>query len=49
MTVHEGEVIGLVGASGSGKSTFLNILADYTKPGQAEQLDFYNFDLRDSF
>lgn len=45
MTVHEGEVIGLVGASGSGKSTLLNIIADYVKPGKAETLNFYNFNL----
>lgn len=49
MTVHEGEVVGLVGASGAGKSTFLNILADYVKPGKAETLRFYNLDLTNPY
>ena len=32
LSIDEGEVVALVGASGSGKTTFLNILAGYDKP-----------------
>ncbi|MFL2640284.1 MAG: ABC transporter ATP-binding protein [Dehalococcoidia bacterium] len=36
LDVMAGEMIGIVGASGSGKSTFLNILAGYDKPSAGE-------------
>ena len=32
LTIDQGEVVAIVGASGSGKTTFLNILAGYDKP-----------------
>ena len=32
LSIDEGEVVAVVGASGSGKTTFLNILAGYDKP-----------------
>jgi ABC-type lipoprotein export system ATPase subunit len=32
LTVQEGELIGIVGASGSGKSTFLNVLGGLDRP-----------------
>lgn len=37
-TLHQGEVLGIVGSNGSGKSTLLKILAEVVKPtsGQAE-------------
>ena len=36
LEVMSGEIIAIVGASGSGKSTFLNILAGYDKPSAGE-------------
>ena len=36
LEVMPGEIIAIVGASGSGKSTFLNILAGYDKPSAGE-------------
>ncbi len=36
LDVMAGEMVGIVGASGSGKSTFLNILAGYDKPSAGE-------------
>lgn len=32
LEVHEGELVGIVGANGSGKTTFLNIVTGYLKP-----------------
>ena len=32
LTVHRGELLGIVGASGSGKSTLMNILGGLARP-----------------
>jgi len=37
--VHEGEVIGIIGANGAGKTTFVNMVTGYLKPTSGE-IDF---------
>jgi len=34
--VHEGEVIGIIGANGAGKTTFVNMVTGYLKPTSGE-------------
>lgn len=36
LTIHKGEILCLVGVSGSGKSTFLNLVAGLEKPSKGE-------------
>ncbi len=38
MTVEEGDFLAIVGRSGSGKTTFLNVLSTLVKPDQGELL-----------
>ena len=34
LVVHEGEIVGLIGPNGSGKTTFFNVITGYFKPDQ---------------
>ena len=33
ITVHEGEIVGVIGSNGAGKTTFINMVTGYLKPG----------------
>lgn len=46
LTINSGEMIGVVGASGSGKSTFLNMLAGFDKPS-AGLIKVFGFNLNE--
>jgi len=46
LTINSGEMIAVVGASGSGKSTFLNILAGFDKPS-AGFISVFGFNLNE--
>lgn len=36
LRIHEGEVVGIVGANGSGKTTLINLITGYLKPSRGE-------------
>lgn len=38
VAIHEGELVGIVGANGSGKTTFLNIITGYLQPDRGRVL-----------
>lgn len=38
VTIGHGEVVGIVGANGSGKTTFLNLITGYVKPDRGRIL-----------
>jgi len=46
-SIYEGEIFGLIGGSGSGKTTFLNLLVGFLKPDKGKIL-FQNIHLLDS-
>lgn len=34
VTIHEGEIVGVIGANGAGKTTFINMVTGYLKPSE---------------
>jgi len=36
LDIHSGEILGIIGASGAGKTTFLNILVGFLKPEKGD-------------
>ncbi len=38
VTIHEGEIVGVIGSNGAGKTTFINMVTGYLKPSQGSIL-----------
>ena len=38
VTIHEGEIVGVIGSNGAGKTTFINMVTGYLKPSEGEIL-----------
>ena len=41
--LNEGEILTILGASGSGKSTILNLIAGFEKPIELRKIDYKNY------